>query len=143
MKAAVYILAVLLLVSAALNVILGFEVYKAQGQRDAWCLVALVVRENNKQLGEVLNDREAMEAFMQNQTDAYFAVLDAFNKVAPDMPKGNIPADPELQRLYVLYYKVNDEAWNGDAEKLRLWGQKYKLDTTIPDSPDPIAGGPE
>ena len=64
MRAAVYILSALLLLSATVNVIQRFEVCKTQGQRDMWCLVAITVRDNNKQLGKALNNRAAMEAFM-------------------------------------------------------------------------------
>jgi len=72
-----------------------------------------------------------------------------FDAVAPDMPLGNVPSDPELQRLCVLYHKANGEPWDGDAEKLREWAKGF--DTSIPDKPpEPAsrrvveaAGGPE
>ena len=149
MKAAVYILAVLLLISVGLNVWLEHKRGKADADANLWFLMACQANTENGRLGKALNNRQQMETFMQTQTDAYLAILDAFNAVAPDMPLGNVPADPELQRLCVLYHNVNGEPWDGDAKKLREWAKRF--DTSIPDKlPEPAsrrvidaAGGPE
>lgn len=135
LKAAIYILAALLLVSAGLNVWSGYKRGQAESDADLWFLVACQADTENKRLSKALNNRQAMEGFMQMQTNAYLAVIDAFNKVAPDMPLGNVPGDPELQRLCVLYYRVNGEPWDGNAEKLKSWGRE-RYDTEIPDSPE-------
>ncbi len=138
MRTVICILAALLLVSAGLNVWLGYKRGQAESDANLWCLIALQADTENKRLSKALNNRQVMETFMETQTDAYFAVLDAFNTIAPDMPQGNMPADRDLQGLYVLYYKKMGMAWDSDAEKLRRWGQEQKeiSDTIIPDNPE-------
>lgn len=104
--------------SMALNVIQGREIRTLQ-------LVALErlyqiyeLKDANDGLLRVLNDREAMESFMLQQTEAYHAVLDTFYKVRPPMPLGNVPKDPELRRRALEYYRTHGEPWSGDPDEL-------------------------
>ena len=108
----------MLYASMAVNVIQGREIRTLQ-------LVALDrlyqvyrLEETNRGLLLVLNDRETMEVFMLQQTEAYYAVLDAFYKIKPPMPQGNIPKDPEMQRRAIEYYRMHGEPWSGKPDEL-------------------------
>lgn len=97
---------------------------KADEGRLAWCFVALEAKVENERLAEALNNRAAMEEFMAMQTQAYTSIFDAFHTIAPDMPIGNVPSDPELERLCVLYHRETGKTWGGDADMIRAWAKE-------------------
>jgi len=108
----------MLYISVALNVIQGREIRALQFVALERLYQVYELKDTNDDLLEILNDRETMEAFMLQQTEAYYAVLDAFYKIRPPMPQGNIPKDPELQRRAIEYYRTHGEPWSGKPEEL-------------------------
>ena len=109
---------VMLYTSVVLNVIQGREIRALQFVALDRLSQIYKLEDTNDEILKALNNRETMETFMLQQTEAYYAVLDAFYKVKPPMPQGNIPKDPELQRRALKYYRTHGEPWGGKPEEL-------------------------
>ena len=109
---------VMLYTSVVLNVIQGHEIRALQFVALDRLSQIYKLEDTNDEILKALNNRETMETFMLQQTEAYYAVLDAFYEVKPPMPQGNIPKDPELQRRALKYYRTHGEPWGGKPEEL-------------------------